>query len=343
MKKLFIIFTIAIIVSLGILFAIAFYQEQQTQSLINNSKILSASGKYQEALQTLTEAKKTKPSDSLLADIRNEVNKNEGLLQSQNNYNYGKEFYNKGEYAIALLYLKKVSNSDIGYESSKAYIKLAESKLANKGNKTNNYSLNTIKTFNSQTTTQLQDQLIDCKFRSGTLKLKSNECAQMVDCQLYSDKWIPATKQKCKEIQTEFAIALAKYTQSRSAEYLQSLIDSYSKSITYTNPINAYQNKEPEKNTILGQNESYTKIGNTLYGSEGDSYTKIGNTTYGNNGSNYTQIGNTLYDNDGKSYQNIGNTIYGSNGTTYSQIGNTTYGSDGSSATQIGNTIYTNP
>lgn len=342
MKKLYIIFT-AIIVLFGVLFAIDFYLGQKVQGYINESKVLSTGGKYQEALLSLSKAKNSIPSGRQLSKINDELIRIESLVHSQEYFNKGKSHYDNGEYNEAIGYFRYVSHSDINYASSQSFIKLAESKLSDKSYRTNSRSLNTVKTINPQKTSLLQDQLIDCKFRSGTLKLKSNECAQMVDCQLYSDKWIPATKQKCQEIQTEFAIALAKYTQSRSAEYLQSLIDSYSKSITYTNPINAYQDKEPEKITILGQSDSYTKIGNTLYDSEGDSYTKIGNTTYGNNGSNYTQIGNTLYDNDGESYQNIGNTIYGSNGTTYSQIGNTTYGNDGSSATQIGNTIYTNP
>ncbi len=112
---------------------------------------------------------------------------------------------------------------------------------------------------------------------------------------------------------------------------------SYVPSATYYNTV------EQEQINVYGGASSYTKIGNTMYGSDGSSYTQIGNTTYGSDGSSYTQIGNTVYGSDGSDYTQIGNTTYGSDGTSYTQIGNTTYGSDGSSATQIGNTTYTQP
>ena len=40
---------------------------------------------------------------------------------------------------------------------------------------------------------------------------------------------------------------------------------------------------------------SYTRSGNTTYGSNGTTYTRSGNTTYGSNGTSYTQSGNTTY------------------------------------------------
>ncbi|WP_428052810.1 hypothetical protein, partial [Candidatus Avelusimicrobium stercoris] len=87
-------------------------------------------------------------------------------------------------------------------------------------------------------------------------------------------------------------------------------------------------------------NETYTTIGNTIYGADGSTYTRIGNTTYNSDGISYTQIGNTTYGSDGTSYTRIGNTTYSSDGTSYTKIGNTTYGSDGSTYTKIGNTTY---
>ena len=72
-----------------------------------------------------------------------------------------------------------------------------------------------------------------------------------------------------------------------------------------------------------------------------NTFTRHGNTVYGSDGSTYTQHGNTVYGSDGSTYTQHGNTTYGSDGTTYTQHGNTTYGSDGSTYTQFGNTIYT--
>ena len=40
---------------------------------------------------------------------------------------------------------------------------------------------------------------------------------------------------------------------------------------------------------------SYTRSGNTTYGSNGTSYTQSGNTVYGSDGSTATQSGNTVY------------------------------------------------
>lgn len=71
-------------------------------------------------------------------------------------------------------------------------------------------------------------------------------------------------------------------------------------------------------------------------------YNRIGNTTYGSNGTTYQQIGNTTYSSSGKTYQSVGDTTYSSTGKTYQQTGSTTYGSDGTTAQQIGNTTYIN-
>lgn len=101
-----------------------------------------------------------------------------------------------------------------------------------------------------------------------------------------------------------------------------------------------YPTENPEIN-VYGNADSYTRYGNTVYGSDGSNYTQYGNTVYGNDGSNYTKYGNTVYGNDGSSFTKYGNTTYGNDGTSYTQYGNTTYGNDGSSYTQYGNTVYT--
>jgi len=94
---------------------------------------------------------------------------------------------------------------------------------------------------------------------------------------------------------------------------------------------------------VYGGADSYTRYGNTTYGSDGSSYTQYGNTVYGDDGSTYSKYGNTIYGNDGSTSTKYGNTTYESDGTSYSQYGNTIYGSDGSSYSKYGNTIYTQP
>jgi hypothetical protein len=112
---------------------------------------------------------------------------------------------------------------------------------------------------------------------------------------------------------------------------------------------NSYRTYTPPSPTptpvinVYGGADTYTRYGNTVYGSDGSTYTQYGNTVYGNDGSSYTKYGNTTYGNDGSTSTTYGNTTYGSDGTSYTQYGNTTYGSDGSSYSQYGNTIYTQP
>ncbi len=116
-----------------------------------------------------------------------------------------------------------------------------------------------------------------------------------------------------------------------------------------TQPNNYYPTYSPPSPTpttainVYGGADTYTKYGNTIYGSDGSTYTQYGNTVYGNDGSTYTKYGNTIYGNDGSTSTKYGNTTYESDGTSYSQYGNTTYGSDGSSYSKYGNTIYTQP
>ena len=69
-------------------------------------------------------------------------------------------------------------------------------------------------------------------------------------------------------------------------------------------------------------------------------YNRIGNTTFGSDGTTYNRIGNTTFGSDGTTYNRIGNTTFGSDGTTYNRIGNTTFGSDGTTANRIGNTTF---
>lgn len=117
----------------------------------------------------------------------------------------------------------------------------------------------------------------------------------------------------------------------------------------YNQQNNSYDNYSYSQPTpkpeikVYGQANSYNKIGNTTFGSDGSTYTQIGNTVFSNDGTSYNRIGNTTFGSDGSSYQKIGNTTFSNDGTSYSQIGNTTFGSDGSTYQKIGNTTFYNP
>jgi hypothetical protein len=112
---------------------------------------------------------------------------------------------------------------------------------------------------------------------------------------------------------------------------------------------NTYQIYTPPSPTptpvinVYGSAGSYTRYGNTMFGSDGSTYTQYGNTVFGNDGSTHTRYGNTIYGNDGSTSTKYGNTTFNSDGTSYTQYGNTTFGSDGSMYTQYGNTTYSQP
>jgi hypothetical protein len=112
------------------------------------------------------------------------------------------------------------------------------------------------------------------------------------------------------------------------------------------NSYRAYTPPSPTPTPVInvyGSAESYTRYGNTVFGSDGSTYTQYGNTVFGNDGSTSTRYGNTIYGNDGSTSTKYGNTTFNSDGTSYTQYGNTTFGNDGSSSIQYGNTIFTQP
>lgn len=129
MKKILVTLSAIVIASFVIFFAVVGYNETQTQALINESKVLSASGKYNDALTTLIEAKNRDPSDSLKSEINEEIIKNEHLSRSKEYFDKGISSYDKGEYEEAIGYLRLVLQDDINYTPSQTYILLSESKL----------------------------------------------------------------------------------------------------------------------------------------------------------------------------------------------------------------------
>ena len=87
---------------------------------------------------------------------------------------------------------------------------------------------------------------------------------------------------------------------------------------------------------------TYTRIGNTIFGSDGSSHTITGNTIFNSDGSTIMNSGNTSFRSDGSSLMRTGNTTFDSNGTSYIQSGNTTFGSDRTTRIQSGNTDFGN-
>lgn len=128
-KKIIISIIICLIVIIGALAGYLAYNANKVQGLISDSRQLSASGKYKEAMSSLNEAKKMDTIGRFLTEISDEIRNNEPLVQSQNDFNKGKVYYDESEYQTAIWYLKRVSKRDISYESSKTYIDLAEKKL----------------------------------------------------------------------------------------------------------------------------------------------------------------------------------------------------------------------
>lgn len=193
------------------------------------------------------------------------------------------------------------------------------------------------------------DPYIKCRFKSGVKELRKSQCDSMVDCQLYGETWVPATKEKCSLTQSEIASLLLNALKNKSSQYVQSVIDNYSSRSygnydyqqPYTMP-NPSPSEQPKIN-VYGGSEMYTQIGDTTFGSKGDYQTRIGDTTFRSDGSYYTQIGDTVFDSDGSYHQRLGDTVFSNDGNYSTRIGDTTFGSDGSYSTQIGDTTFINP
>lgn len=86
---------------------------------------------------------------------------------------------------------------------------------------------------------------------------------------------------------------------------------------------------------------SYTKSGDSVFGSNGTSYTRSEDTVFGSDGRTATRIGDTTFTSTGETYTRIGDTVFGSDGVSYTVTGDTVFGSNGSSYTRVGDTVFT--
>lgn len=85
--------------------------------------------------------------------------------------------------------------------------------------------------------------------------------------------------------------------------------------------------------------QSYNRIGDTTFSSDGTTYNHVGNTTFGSDGSSRTRIGDTTFSSDGTTYNRIGDNTFGSDGSSSTRIGNSTFIRDGQGNTKTCNTI----
>lgn len=102
---------------------------RQTQIIVQEAKQLSSDGKYQDAINKLSETDNKWTTDGGKKEVVNLKEENKTLLQSSSNYALGKELFDKGKYADAEEVLKKVDVRHINYFDSKSLIELAEKKL----------------------------------------------------------------------------------------------------------------------------------------------------------------------------------------------------------------------
>lgn len=102
---------------------------RQTQIVLQEAKQLSSNGKYQEAINKLTEADNKWSSGGVKREIVSLKEENRSLLQSTSEYKLGKELFDKEKYADAVEVLKKIDIKHINYFDSKSLIELAENKM----------------------------------------------------------------------------------------------------------------------------------------------------------------------------------------------------------------------
>lgn len=200
------------------------------------------------------------------------------------------------------------------------------------------------------------DKMVICgPFKDGSkITVKQSECQQMVSCQVGS-VWIPFQKDKCKEEQAAYAEKLTSlvkdalrntqasyrynYQAPTSKDFSVPHNSKISSDIGISSFVSDGTSKQQQIDTIGGRT-SYTKLGDTWFGSDGDTYTRLGNNVFGSNGVTYTQLGDTVFGSDASNYQRLGDTVFSNDGTTYTNLGGTTFGSDGSTATRIGDTLF---
>ncbi len=102
---------------------------RQVQTILQESKQLSSSGKYQEAENKLSEADNKWAFGETKREVEGLKEENKTLIQASVDYELGKELFDKDKYKDALEILKKVDSRNKDYPSARSLIELAEKKL----------------------------------------------------------------------------------------------------------------------------------------------------------------------------------------------------------------------
>jgi len=102
---------------------------RQTQIIVQEAKKLALEGKYQEAINKLSESNNKWTTDGGKKEVVSLEEENRTLLESSSHYVLGKELFDKEKYADAVEVLKKVDIRHANYFDSKSLIELAEKKI----------------------------------------------------------------------------------------------------------------------------------------------------------------------------------------------------------------------
>lgn len=194
-------------------------EHRDTQIILQEAKQLSSSGKYQEAINKLAEADHKWAFGETKKEVEGLKEENKTLTQASVNYELGKELFDKGKYKDALEVLKKVDSRNVNYVAAIELIKKSEEAISNLESKNQakvagvstkvkspdpSDSISEKDLQNPEELTVNIDPLIDCKFKSKSIKMKSSECKTWVDCQV-GNEWIPVlSNAQCSKVQYEF-------------------------------------------------------------------------------------------------------------------------------------------
>jgi len=102
---------------------------RQAQQLLNESKTLNTTGKYEDALSKLVEADSKWVPESTKKEIEESIAQNKKLVASTKNYELGTDFYIKDKLKESIKFLRRVDNEDINYQKAQEIIELAEEKV----------------------------------------------------------------------------------------------------------------------------------------------------------------------------------------------------------------------
>lgn len=114
----------------------------QVQGLLAESKQLSTAGRYKEAINKLSEATSKWSTDSVKAEVQENLATYRELDESNENYEQGLIQYNGENYERAIEYFDKVVIRDDNYKTAQNYKELAQRKLTEPESSNQKYPIN---------------------------------------------------------------------------------------------------------------------------------------------------------------------------------------------------------